>query len=789
MMNYTKTVGRKIISLLVTFALMMGWLAPGSLLSTEVHAAATGYANGSSGISTIAQIPLKLSDSSLNADGITISGSNKEVSLMLGLSNFIWQGAAVTSPYSLTSNLLENNNISIVTNVVTGSGITLNSSLWSDYDNDARIHIAFNYDIEMRKTVPFEVTVALAKNNVVENATKITLKGTVTNQGRIRYIDSNSSDLVIGNTYDTLCPTENIDDAVVHFYDKNVSIYTSLKKDEFYYGNVDNTLSATDIANMKTHPQITEVRHLTVSDNFKNGKLIFTDKGPTYQIYRVSDLEYLGNNEDHTSVDFRRFDYADSYYLAVRKFGESVPEKHKITYHSNGADSGRVPIDIGEYYQGDEFWIRDLYNAYKVLYNQTADSTKNYNDFVDEVSLKKANHFLHSWNTKPDGSGESYRVSTFSSISYGFFMPDEDLNLYAQWRHDDSNIIKELIKPFESIDGLDLTNLSLKGGDVVRLKLDESTFSWKNNQSMKITKELLEMNRVQLRTTSKAGSKLLSSVSFQNDSNGDAYVALAFVKNMGSGSAAQVFDFDISLYTFIDNKRQSASLTSLKGKISLPAVPSNKGSGSGGGGGGSTRIDSASNVAKATSKPVDITANAATTATKAAIASAKKAGAEKATVTFKNAAAFSLNAAKAMTKAADNMPLTVDADSLTATGAVDVRLRFNPAQVTKDINLTASTTSTRAKSVKSFFNKWFSNDIQVVSLTQQEEFGMPVEIILKLDKALNSDSLYFYSFNKTTNTYKEIKVASYRVDKNGYVHFTTTFAGDIVITDSPLKLK
>ena len=107
--------------------------------------------------------------------------------------------------------------------------------------------------------------------------------------------------------------------------------------------------------------------------------------------------------------------------------------------------------------------------------------------------------------------------------------------------------------------------------------------------------------------------------------------------------------------------------------------------------------------------------------------------------------------------------------------------------MTKNVNLSASTMSSHAQSIKSSFAKWFSNKTQVVSFAQQGDWGMSVEAAVKLDKELDAKTLVFYSYDSAANTYKLMNDSNYWVDANGYVHFTTTVAGDIIITDKPLS--
>lgn len=84
----------------------------------------------------------------------------------------------------------------------------------------------------------------------------------------------------------------------------------------------------------------------------------------------------------------------------------------------------------------------------------------------------------------------------------------------------------------------------------------------------------------------------------------------------------------------------------------------------------------------------------------------------------------------------------------------------------------------------------FDNKIEVVSLAQQKPFAVRTEIAAKVDlNGLNTKTLHFYSYDKSNNLYYPISNSAYWVDENGYLHFNTTRAGDLIITDQPLVLK
>lgn len=211
---------------------------------------------------------------------------------------------------------------------------------------------------------------------------------------------------------------------------------------------------------------------------------------------------------------------------------------------------------------------------------------------------------------------------------------------------------------------------------------------------------------------------------------------------------------------------------------------SNRNSGSSGGGSSGTDY-----TATAVNTPVTVTTATATSAAKSAAAAANASGASTATVRIKNPGKVSLAAMQAMAKEA-GMPVKFQADSTSADGkSVEVRITLDPAKATEDLNLSASTTNAIAKARKAFFEKWFRNDISVVSFVQQGSFGQPVEVAVKIDLAVDVKNLVFYSYDKATNNYKRIENPGAWVDKISYLHFTTELAGDIIISVGPLEKK
>jgi hypothetical protein len=120
--------------------------------------------------------------------------------------------------------------------------------------------------------------------------------------------------------------------------------------------------------------------------------------------------------------------------------------------------------------------------------------------------------------------------------------------------------------------------------------------------------------------------------------------------------------------------------------------------------------------------------------------------------------------------------------------AVQVRLSIpDPAKATKDLLVSGHVTGTAVNKVKALFEKWYANKIRVIHLEQQGGWDQPVNISAKVDlTGMDTKNLYFYSYDQKSNVYKRITAPAYWIDANGYIHFTTEFAGDIVISENLL---
>ena len=127
----------------------------------------------------------------------------------------------------------------------------------------------------------------------------------------------------------------------------------------------------------------------------------------------------------------------------------------------------------------------------------------------------------------------------------------------------------------------------------------------------------------------------------------------------------------------------------------------------------------------------------------------------------------------------------------TADGAVQVRVQFtNPSPITTDVLLSGWVKGDAVNSIKGIFEKWFKNKVRVIHLEQQGSFGQPVQIAARVDlTGMDTENLYFYSYDKKANSYKRIEKPAYWIDKNGYLRFTTEYAGEIIISEGLLEKK
>jgi uncharacterized protein YbcV (DUF1398 family) len=176
----------------------------------------------------------------------------------------------------------------------------------------------------------------------------------------------------------------------------------------------------------------------------------------------------------------------------------------------------------------------------------------------------------------------------------------------------------------------------------------------------------------------------------------------------------------------------------------------------------------------------------------AVVAQIQAATGNTASITVKNAKQISAATVKKIADAAEEAGKTVRilADTTDASGKVVLRQYISPAALAEKglgVNLGGTLSGATVDSVKAKFAKIVGKPVAVVVLNQKTTFNVKTEVAVKVDLSeLDTDNLYFYAYNAATNAYGKINTTG-KVDANGFLHFNTTKAGAIVITDTPIK--
>ncbi|GHU79104.1 hypothetical protein FACS1894191_1150 [Clostridia bacterium] len=123
--------------------------------------------------------------------------------------------------------------------------------------------------------------------------------------------------------------------------------------------------------------------------------------------------------------------------------------------------------------------------------------------------------------------------------------------------------------------------------------------------------------------------------------------------------------------------------------------------------------------------------------------------------------------------------------------AVQVRVYIeSPELFRKDTLVSGYTSGPAVEKIKALFTKWFENKLRVIHFDQQADWEQPVKVAAKVDlTGMDTDNLYFCSYNAKTGAYRRIETPDYWMDANGYLHFATPFAGDIIISEGALVRK
>ncbi len=540
-------------------------------------------------------------------------------------------------------------------------------------------------------------------------------------------------------------------ESLVVSFESQLRISTLWKAGEDYRFAASDTVDASDLQVMAQYPQITNVYSLQVSDNLKNAKISF-GVGSNYYVYRASDLAYLGTNANGVAV-------ADKYYLAASKLNQASTPKYSIRYHADGADGGVVPVDPKTYYPGQI--VNILFTCDDFIYNDNA--------------------VFRGWQ-RIISENERYVYQEDPIFPYmnQTLMDTCNIDLYPVWRYIDHVVDKPL-----KIAGYNSTeSLTLDPGAVLYIPI-KNAFVWYGTPS-KVNLDTLRDSSINT-LIGKLGSvlsKRIEVVPFED--------FFAYKLQFASPQYDTLFEGVLSIYG-----RNSSSKTAISGVLKGTGIaPStgvdsssseNMGSNSNVNlGGGSSSFTVNSFIGNTPS----ISAEEVAKLTKGALATAKTSSKQKAVIQFRNLQSLSLAAMHTAAEQANGFPVAMVADTMRPDGSgVDVRIILDPAKANKDLLLSASTTSEQAQKTLQHFAKYYTNKLSIVSFSQQGGFGMPVEIAVKLDPSFDHSNLVFYTYDKQTNAIQKIEHPSYWIDANGYLHFTTEFAGDIIISNGLLKNK
>lgn len=171
---------------------------------------------------------------------------------------------------------------------------------------------------------------------------------------------------------------------------------------------------------------------------------------------------------------------------------------------------------------------------------------------------------------------------------------------------------------------------------------------------------------------------------------------------------------------------------------------------------------------------------------------AEASGATKVVMNLKNVSTISPEILKSVAAetAKSGKAALITVDTMNANGkSIDARIYIDPSKATLTTGLSLGI-KLENKTVEAQIAKNYQNTVRVVEFTQKGGFGMPITAAVKLNlSGLNSKALKFFTYDKATNTTKEIASTNYRIDKAGYLYFTTAVGGSILVTDSALISK
>ncbi|MFV0400705.1 MAG: hypothetical protein ACK5LX_08820 [Oscillospiraceae bacterium] len=227
---------------------------------------------------------------------------------------------------------------------------------------------------------------------------------------------------------------------------------------------------------------------------------------------------------------------------------------------------------------------------------------------------------------------------------------------------------------------------------------------------------------------------------------------------------------------------------SQQGSSSTGGSSSSSGSKGGGSGGGGYRDGASSTVQTVDTTTIpSLTTYTTTQLLKMAETALKENGNQgTAIVKLKNPDKLTAAQLIQMAEAAGNRTLQIYADTTDAKGNITARIVFSPAQAQNDICATISISSKESLSTKALFEKWYKNKVTVCTFAQTASFNSTVRVAVVLPSKTAVETLVFYQYNMEKNTVVQIRPTDIAYDGNGYLHFTLSNAGQIIISEGQL---
>ena len=185
--------------------------------------------------------------------------------------------------------------------------------------------------------------------------------------------------------------------------------------------------------------------------------------------------------------------------------------------------------------------------------------------------------------------------------------------------------------------------------------------------------------------------------------------------------------------------------------------------------------------------------NAARKEMQRAVADSLASNSKLAKVVVKNVAEVTSGELRVMFETATLAKLRAEyvADTLLPNGtAVQGRIVINPAlavRLDRDILLGVYISGEPVEKVAALFNRSYSNALDVISLSHDGSYGMPVRIVAKVANIdVAAKNLYFYSYDAQSNSFKRLTLKNSHMDKSGYLYFDTVFGGYIIVSEGAL---